>query len=208
MNRLTMIAFGMAAGFALSVYAGGSKQVRLPWATETIRVEAKGTYDGPRIQTGETDMETQVASLRIENLTEGPLDGTVTVQSGEKKLTFPFEALPPGQVTMVMAENAEHWSGSLQWVQAETEKSDLLPENAVDIQEIGDITLLLMNRTDRTFTGVTLLYKAYDTPSDTYIGGTCYTWDVGTLEPGAATEVTPYHYVSGYSRIVGLRAEE
>ena len=43
MNRLTMIAFGMAAGFALSVYAGGSKQVRLPWATETIRVEAKGT---------------------------------------------------------------------------------------------------------------------------------------------------------------------
>lgn len=110
MNRLTMIAFGMAAGFALSVYAGGSKQVRLPWATETIRVEAKGTYDGPRIQTGETDMEMQVASLRIENLTEGPLDGTVTVQSGEKKLTFPFEALPPGQVTMVMAENAEHWS--------------------------------------------------------------------------------------------------
>ena len=208
MNRLTMIAFGMAAGFALSVYAGGSKQVRLPWVTESIRVEAKGTYDGPRIQTGETDMEMQVASLRIENLTEGPLDGTVTVQSGEKKLTFPFEALPPGQVTMVMAENAEHWSGSLQWVQAETEKSDLLPENAVDIQEIGDITLLLMNRTDRTFTGVTLLYKAYDTPSDTYIGGTCYTWDVGTLEPGAATEVTPYHYVSGYSRIVGLRAEE
>ena len=208
MNRLTMIAFGMAAGFALSVYAGGSKQVRLPWATETIRVEAKGTYDGHRIQTGETDMEMQVASLRIENLTEGPLDGTVTVQSGEKKLTFPFEALPPGQVTMVMAENAEHWSGSLQWVQAETEKSDLLPENAVDIQEIGDITLLLMNRTDRTFTGVTLLYKAYDTPSDTYIGGTCYTWDVGTLEPGAAAEVTPYHYVSGYSRIVGLRAEE
>lgn len=208
MNRLTMIAFGMAAGFALSVYAGGSKQVRLPWATENIRVEAKGTYDGPRIQTGETDMEMQVASLRIENLTEGPLDGTVTVRSGEKKLTFPFEALPPGQVTMVMAENAEHWSGSLQWVQAETEKSDLLPENAVDIQEIGDITLLLMNRTDRTFTGVTLLYKAYDTPSDTYIGGTCYTWDVGTLEPGAATEVTPYHYVSGYSRIVGLRAEE
>ena len=208
MNRLTMIAFGMAAGFALSVYAGGSKQVRLTWATETIRVEAEGTYYGPRIQTGETDMEMQVASLRIENLTEGPLDGTVTVQSGEKKLTFPFEALPPGQVTMVMAENAEHWSGSLQWVQAETEKSDLLPENAVDIQEIGDITLLLMNRTDRTFTGVTLLYKAYDTPSDTYIGGTCYTWDVGTLEPGAATEVTPYHYVSGYSRIVGLRAEE
>ena len=153
-------------------------------------------------------MEMQVASLRIENLTEGPLDGTVTVQSGEKKLTFPFEALPPGQVTMVMAENAGHWSGSLQWVQAETEKSDLLPENAVDIQEIGDITLLLMNRTDRTFTGVTLLYKAYDAPSNTYIGGTCYTWDVGTLEPGAATEATPYHYVSGYSRIVGLRAEE
>ena len=91
MNRLTMIAFGMAAGFALSVYAGGSKQVRLPWATESIRVEAKGTYDGPRIQTGETDMEMQVASLRIENLTEGPLDGTVTVQSGEKKLTFPLK---------------------------------------------------------------------------------------------------------------------
>ena len=208
MNRLTMIAFGIAAGFALSVYAGGSKQVDLPWATETIRVESKGTYDGPRIQNGETDMEMQVAALRIENLTEEPLDGTVTVQTGEKKVTFPFEALPPGQVTMVMAENGEHWTGKLQWVQAETEKSDLLPESAVDIQETGDITLILVNRTERALTGVTLLYKAYDTPSDTYIGGTCYTWDVGTLEPGAATEVTPYHYVSGYSRIVGLRAEE
>lgn len=207
MNRMMMIAFGMAAGFALSVYVGGSRQVRLPWATESIRVESKGTYDGFRIQNGETDMEMQVAALRIENLTEEPLDGTVTVQSGEKKLMFPFEALPPGQVTMVMAENGEHWFGSLQWIQAETEKSDLLPEGTVDIQETGDITLLLVNRTDRAFTGMTLLYKAYDAPSNTYIGGTCYTWDVGTLEPGAAAEVTPYHYVSGYSRIVGLLAE-
>ena len=165
MNRMMMIAFGMAAGFALSVYVGGSRQVRLPWATESIRVESKGTYDGFRIQNGETDMEMQVAALRIENLTEEPLDGTVTVQSGEKKLMFPFEALPPGQVTMVMAENGEHWVGSLQWIQAETEKSDLLPEGTVDIQETGDITLLLVNRTDRAFTGVTLLYKAYDAPA-------------------------------------------
>ena len=149
MNRMMMIAFGMAAGFALSVYVGGSRQVRLPWATESIRVESKGTYDGFRIQNGETDMEMQVAALRIENLTEEPLDGTVTVQSGEKKLMFPFEALPPGQVTMVMAENGEHWFGSLQWIQAETEKSNLLPEGTVDIQETGDITLLLVNRTDR-----------------------------------------------------------
>ena len=77
----------------------------------------------------------------------------------------------------------------------------------IRVEELGQITLAVTNAGQESRSGLKLCFKTYDMPAQIYIGGNFKTYDLPQLLPGQTVEISPYGYVSGYTKVLGIIGE-
>lgn len=169
-----------------------------------------GVYDGPFWEDGSGDEVIGVCALVLKNQGEDFIrEGEIWLESSVGRLEFAFSMLPPGESVMIPEKNRQkdrpvylsNMGASIQ----------VLPEDVlmsqIKVEELGQILLGITNQGQDTQSGLTLCYKTYDTPAQIYIGGSMKTYDLPELLPGETVEISPYGYVSGYSRVLSIIRE-
>ena len=117
--------------------------------------------------------------------------------------------LPPGESVMIPEKNRQkdrpvYLSGMGASVQ-------VLPEDMLmsqfKVEELGQILLGITNQGEDAQRDLTLCFKTYDTPAQIYIGGSVKPYELPELLPGQTVEISPYGYVSGYSKVLSIIRE-
>lgn len=223
MRRILLLLMGMSLGLALSVYTGAVEQRTLaqaPAETEaaaavfpapvpgtSLTVLGKGYYEGPFLEAETEEHVFDIAALIVRNDGEARLDGEIRLLCGGEEYRFAFTGLGAGETVMALETQARHWGdGALTELtgSASPEERQALGPEEVLLEEAGDITLRLTNLTDRTLEDLELWFKSYDSGSGIYIGGIAYRLPLEPIAPGESIEVSPYRYVQGYSRVIGV----
>ena len=188
------------------------QQISFPCRVEDTGLLAVrlASYDGPFLEDGSDEEVTGVAALVVENIGEDMVyEGAVILSQGGRFLVFEVMALPPGGCALVLEKDRCPYAladidSCWGWVER---GSGLMPQN-LGVQQLGRASLLFSNLTEDTICEATVLFKSYDPVSGMYIGGIAYSVRVGELAPGEVRLVTPYHYASGYSKVVGILPKE
>lgn len=222
MRRILLLLMGMSLGLALSVYTGAVEQSALA-QEETAEAEAlefpasvpgtsltvlgKGYYEGPFLE-AETEAHVfDIAALIVRNDGEGRVDGEVRLLCGGEEYRFAFTGLGAGETVMALEAQARRWGdGALTDLtgSASLEERQALGPEELLLEEAGDITLRLTNLTDAPMEDLELWFKSYDSGSGIYIGGIAYRLPLEPIPPGESIEVSPYRYVQGYSKVIGV----
>lgn len=221
MRRALLLIVGLGIGglllLALCVHAAAQYSTQKP-APPVLPVNVEGTalraveltvYEGPFWEDGTADEVVDIAALVVENTGEGFLsEGAVILDWGEDRMVFEFSWLPPGSRTLVLEKNRKPFCvpDSMRcygWA------SEAYPGQmgAVTVVESGDTELSFANRTTAAISNAAAMFKHYDAESGMYIGGITYAITAGKLQPGEICRVTPWRYVSGYSRVVCVVTE-
>lgn len=169
-----------------------------------------GVYDGPFWEDGSGDEVIGICALVLKNEGEEYIrEGEVWMESSAGRLEFVFSMLPPGESVMIPEKNRQKIRPA--YLSSMGASVQLLPQEAlatqIEIEELGQITLALTNRGQETQSGMKLFFKTYDTPAGIYIGGSVKTYDLPELLPGQTVEISPYGYVSGYTKVLSIIRE-
>ena len=170
-----------------------------------LRVVEMGVYDGPYLEDNTGDPVAGVAALFIQNVSGRMIRrGTVVLKEGERELVFEVSGLPPGQTAFVAEAGRQPYEAGLVSRCRGWSLEEDWPEWLcyVSVEEEGMSGLRLTNRTDRVLTGVRALYRSVDPGSGIFLGGICFETEPISLLPGQSVLLTPYRYVSGYSRLI------
>lgn len=171
-------------------------------------VEGIGIYEGPYLEDGTNDPVADVAALQLKNLSDSPLErGAVILEIGGELYIFEAFAIPPGQSAFVIESKKKAFTSEpitfcSGWA---VEETWLDISQFATIEEYGIDTLMITNISDDILPTLRVLYKSFDQKSGMYIGGICYEIELHQLEPGQSISVKPYHYVSGYSKVVAIK---
>jgi len=188
----------------------GALPVKVPGTQ--LRIQALVRYEGPYWEDGTGEHVSNVAALLLENTgEEGISYAQVSLLLDGNKYEFEFTYLPAGARVLVPEKNRQPYvlgqvtdcrCGRLVTASfgSDTEK--------VRVRQNGMAGIVLENLTDRDLKTVCLYYKLYLSGEDVYIGGTTYRMEAGQLPSGGNLEVTPEHFVWGYSAVVDIRTGE
>lgn len=173
-----------------------------------LTVQGMAVYEGPFSEDGSADNVTDVAALILCNSSEqGVTYGEVTLQLEGNQYCFVFTYLPPGgRILVPEASRKPYREGSVTDCRCvKLVRGDFtLAQDKIRVTRKGMAGILLENMTQDTFHHVYLRYKLHLNQEDIYIGGVTYRLEVGMLQPGQTIEVTPEHFVWGYSAIVEI----
>lgn len=173
-----------------------------------LTVQDMAVYEGPFSEDGSADNVTDVAAVILCNSSDqGIAYGEVTLQLDESQYSFVFTYLPPGGRILVPEASRKPYRESCitdcRCVKLVRENFSLA-QDKIRVTSKGMAGVVLENKTDQTLQHVYLRYKLHLNQEDIYIGGVTYRLEVGTLQPGQTVEVTPEHFVWGYSAIVEI----
>ena len=172
-----------------------------------LKVQHLVSYEGPFWEDGSEEKVAGVAALLVEN-TGGMMvaHGAVVLEWEERTLVFELSALPPGSRVLVLEKDRQSYQNAnptqcYGWTQKE------YPENMghVTVEDIGGMTMAVVNHTNGRIDAVQICYKTRS-GSGIFIGGISYTVEVKNLRPGERRLMKPYRYVCGNSAVVSILA--
>lgn len=169
-----------------------------------------GLYDGPFWEDGSGDEVIGICALVLKNEGEEYIrEGEVWLESSAGRLEFAFSMLPPGESVMIPEKNRQKVRPA--YLSGMGATLEVLPNDQIMSQikaeEQGQILLGITNEGQETLCGLKLYFKTYDTPAQIYIGGSVKTYDLPEILPGQTIEISPYGYVSGYSKVLAVVKE-
>ena len=190
--------------------AGETDAITFPYKVgdTNLLIEGLGIYDGPFLEDASDSPVTNIAALRIKNCSKYPVErGAVVLEIDKERYVFEVYAIPPGESVFVCELDKKIFTTQPVLSCTGWAVEDIWFDNKekLSIIETDIDTLQITNISNQFLPCIQLLYKSYDNDSGVYIGGICYTLDIVSLQPGESKTVTPYRYVSGYSRIVTVK---
>lgn len=231
MRRVLLLVMGLGIGGLLLVLfcAEVSNTPGIEAVAETVAVEATqsiwtlpcqipGTcltaqtlavYDGPFQEDGSGDEVIGVTALVLHNDSGAFLDwGEVALETGDVTLRFTFTALPPDATILVPERDRQKDRPSVfTCCRGETQEARTQFVEDIRIEEVDAITLAVTNLGEEPWEGLRVYYKSYNSQAQMYVGGNTYTVSIPLLEPGQTVEITPYHYVKNYTKVVSATGE-
>ena len=161
--------------------------------------QSLGLYEGELLELDSS------AALEVTNQSDREVAfAYITLAVGEADYHFVATNLPAGSTSLLIemegkAYRADSCTACTAWVRygkARPEDENLL------VTEQGMDILRLENISEKTLENVVLYYKNYLIEESLYLGGVTYQMEIGTLQPGQCLEISPFRYVSGYSKII------
>ncbi len=208
---LLVLCTSAAAQYTCAQQSDPQQAMQFPCAVEDTFLMAisLASYEGPFWEDGTDEEVANVAALVVENQSGLLVErGAVILTAGKASFVFELEALPAGERALVLEKDRKAYASFSQfscygWVK------NAYPENTmgVTVEESGFGVFSVVNHTGSLLEQITVYYKNFDTQSNMYIGGTVYTAMIDRLQPWEKRTVSPYHYVRGSSRIVGIEVQ-
>lgn len=182
-----------------------------------LPIEVEGTaltavemvaFEGPFWEDGSGREVVDAAGMLLRNHGVDMIKtATVVLEQRGRTLRFTVTCLPPGETALVVEERAQPYlpgeitrcygSGvtGAQWVPG------------IRTEQRKDHTIRVINDTDSDLSGLRLHFKSHHGESGVYIGGISYSVEIGILMAGESVILSPFRYVSGYSRVVAVTQE-
>lgn len=170
-------------------------------------------YNGAFVEDGSDEPVKKVYALVFTNQGDQDIQyGEYVFQSGKNELSFRFSNLPVGQSCMVLETNRKSFK----------KKADLTLESRVVVQvdelpfareellvvDNSDDTITVMNLTEKDIPVARVFYKSFDEEENRFLGGITYTAKADKIPAGSGVTLTPEHFQSGKSVVVGTGVYE
>lgn len=169
-----------------------------------IWIEMVTGYEG--LYTEDESMEPIVdgAAILLYNGGEKMLeDVEVTLVTDEDDLVFSGTYLPPGERTMILAqEKAIYTSQKILNAEVRFDVVETPSAQTIVFTDWEEKGLLLVNTGPETVRDITVIYKTYYKEMGFYLGGLTHQAYAGSLEAGEDTILYLSNYTSGYSRVL------
>ena len=177
----------------------------------TLIAQRVSSYEGPFLEDGSDREVVNIAALQVYNAGEKNIHKAhIVLFCGDRSLSFYGEHIPVG-VTVVLLERSagtfrsDGFVGCSGW--QETEDSGQCIDGEISVSDMAMGTLVVTNLTEKTFQNVQVYYKSYLSPPGMFVGGITYVVEIPLLLPGQTQNLYPYHYASGYSKVVTVTAD-
>lgn len=177
----------------------------------TLLAQKISSYEGPFLEDGSDREVVNIAALQVYNAGDKDvLRAHIVLFCGDTSLSFYGEHIPAG-VTVVLLERSagtfrsDGFVGCSGW--QEIDNSAQRIDGEISVSDIAMGTVVVTNLTDKTFQNVHIYYKSFLSPPGIYVGGITYTVEIPALLPGQTEHLYPYHYASGYSKVVTVTAD-
>lgn len=174
-------------------------------------VEKVIPYSGHFLEDGTGEEVKDSIAVILKN--EGEDLDMVTLRMMAEGQTYNFAASEVAGGSSVFIQErsrAEYHNETISFCAASVQAGDPLElhENEIQIEDNKDNSFLVMNVSDKDYKTVRAFYKNYLEEDDLYVGGITYRIPVENLNSGAIMVSNSAHYISGYSKILGILLEE
>lgn len=185
-----------------------------PWKTmrdDDYSIEigslSKG-YSGAFIEDGTDEEVKNVLALQFKNTGSKDIQYAEYVFAyGKDTVSFKLSDLPAGQSCVVLEAGRHEFekNESPSLISRVVAQVDEIPfaRDEVLVVDNSDNTLTIMNLTDKEIPMVRVFYKNYDSEDGVFFGGITYTVTAEKVPAGNGVTVTPEHFKSGDSVVVG-----
>ena len=170
-------------------------------------------WTGDYMEDGSDDAVKEVMALKFTNVgTQDVQYAEYLFKIGKKTASFKLSDLPSGQSCIVLEANRNKFSEKdvLSLVSRVVVQVDAIPlaQDQVLVVDNSDNSITIMNMTEKEIPVVRAFYKTYDTKEKAFIGGITYTAKAENVPAGGGVTLTPTHFQSGKSMIVGTGVYE
>lgn len=170
--------------------------------------ERIAVYDGPFLEDGSDKEVFNVTALVLRNASDqGVEKARVILKAGEHCLIFEASQIPAGEAVVVLEKNRTAYgitsfSSCTGWALAGT--GDWTFPDLLTVEDVDLGTICVTNLSDAPLENIRLYYKTCLSEAGVNVGGITYELVVERVEAGQSVLLEPYHYASGYSRIVRI----
>lgn len=189
----------------------GVQGLTLPYQIpgSSLVVSGVASYDGIYLEDGSDTEISGVTVLLLQNAGETDIEyASVSVRVDGTELAFEASDLPAGSMAVVQEKNKTPFRAGTYTdctaTVAEVGEFEM-SEEQVKVKEQEEQGLVVTNLTEEDIPAVRVFYKFYMEEETTYVGGITYTAKITDLRAGESREITPSHYVSGYSKVMMVR---
>lgn len=180
-------------------------KVSLPYTLPNSSLVAEDirSYDGQFVEDGSDEEVSGIAVLILTNNGDTPVE-YADVELGDYQ--FIASAIAPGATVIVQETDRKSYSNTTSFT-CNTHIAN------IDSFDYSDDVTVEENETSLTVTNVSgsdipcvrIFYKLYMEEEDVYVGGITYTAKITDLAAGDSVDITPTHYLQGYSKIMMVR---
>lgn len=173
----------------------------------SIVVEDMRSFDGQYVEDGSDEEVSGVAAVILTNNGDTPVEYVdVRLKSSSASYQFKASAIAPGATVVVQDANRTGYSSASSYKcesnVANIDAFDMSDE--VTVEENGN-SLKVTNVSGSDIPMVRIFYKLYTADDDLYVGGITYTCRLTDLAADETVNVTPSHYMEGFSKIMMVR---
>lgn len=170
-------------------------------------------YSGPFVEDGSDEKVKKVLALKFTNT------GTQDIQYaeyvfgiGKETVSFKLSDLPVGQSCVVL-ETTQHKykkKDALSLVTRVVALVDEIPfaRDQILVVDNSDNSITVMNLTEKEIPAARVFYKNYDAKQNLFVGGITYNAKVEKIPAGGSITVSPEHFKTGDSVVVGTGVYE
>ena len=185
-----------------------------PWKTMddddygiAITSLSKG-YSGAFVEDGTDEEVKNVLALQFKNSSSKDIQYAEYVFSyGKDTVSFKLSNLPAGQTCVALEAGRHEYEKkeSPELISRVVAQVDEIPfdRDEVLVVDNSDNTLTIMNLTEKEIPLARVFYKNYDSEDGVFFGGITYTVTAEKIPAGNGVTVTPEHFKSGDSVVVG-----
>ena len=179
--------------------------VSLPYTLPNSSLVAEDirSYDGQFVEDGSDEDVSGIAVLILTNKGNTPVE-YADVELGDYQ--FIASAIAPGATVIVQEADRKGYTSTNSFVC----KTHIANIDAFDYSddvnvEENETSLKVTNVSGSDIPCVRIFYKLYMEEEDVYVGGITYTAKITDLSAGDSVDITPTHYLQGYSKIMMVR---
>ena len=172
----------------------------------TLTARALALYEGELLEVDTGEYIVDAAALEVENYgdREVAVAYIVLFIQGEEYHFFGTD-LPPDSTSLLVEMDGKPYTTNLcsdctAWARYAEDRQTL--GSVLALSEVGIDTIRVENISQQPQEDILLYYKNYLPEGDLYLGGVTYQIYIGTLDPGQHIEISPFRYVSGYSKVI------
>lgn len=186
-------------------------KIQLPYKIpgSNLTIVELAVYEGPFVEDYSEDEVVDIAAILLRN------DGPALVNRAEVSLcwedgfySFDARMIPAGQTVLALETDRKPFGQQL-WTDCvcrqTTDAAVTASYQQLTVREIGRGEISVKNISDEILTDIRVYYKSFLSPPGVYVGGIVYCVGISELAPGATVEISPWRYVSDYSRVVCIR---
>ena len=175
----------------------------------TLVAQQISFYEGPFLEDGSDREVVDVAALHVYNAGQREIrNGCITLKTEFADYVFYGQHLPPGATVVLLEINARPYQKNVIYdCSGWQEFSDCTPLDGITTTDKDNGTLIVTNTTEQILENLCVYYKSWLSPPDVYMGGITYSIAIPRLLPGQSEVLYPYHYATGYSKVVGVVAQ-